>query len=402
MRDPSEYLPSMSKWFLAAVACAISSTTHTGAFASATPDYSKEAAVIQTLTTTVAFNPEGARHWRQSVSLKIQSEAAVRQYGVLSFAYASSNQELTLDYVRVRKPDGSVVATPDSSVADLATDIAAAAPTYNDIRQKQIPVKGLAVGDVLEYSVQISEKAAETPGHFWYSQFLIDDMVVLNQILEISVPATQYVQISSPKLKPETREEGAQRIYVWKHAHLDPSEPAAKKDQTKDNEPPKIELTTFKSWEEVGAWFSALANPQAAVTPAIQAKAKELTAGLTSDSDKTKAIYKYVAMKFRYISISLGVGRYRPHTAEEVLANQYGDCKDKHTLFAALLKAEGIEASPALIGAGLKFNPDVPSPAAFNHVITVLRQPGQNLWLDTTSEVAPFGLISQGIRDQDA
>jgi TonB family protein len=107
-------------------------------------------------------------------------------------------------------------------------------------------------------------------------------------------------------------------------------------------------------------------------------------------------------MKFRYISISLGVGRYRPHSAEEVLANQYGDCKDKHTLFAALLKAEGIEAWPALIGAGLKFNADVPSPAAFNHVITVLRQSGQYVWLDTTAEVAPYGLINQAIRDEQA
>jgi hypothetical protein len=46
-------------------------------------------------------------------------------------------------------------------------------------------------------------------------------------------------------------------------------------------------------------------------------------------------------MKFRHISISFGAGRYRPHTAGEVLVNQYGDCKDKHTLFAALLKAAG-------------------------------------------------------------
>ena len=68
-------------------------------------------------------------------------------------------------------------------------------------------------------------------------------------------------------------------------------------------------------------------------------------------------------MKFRYISISFGAGRYRPHSAEEVLANQYGDCKDKHTLFAALLKAAGIQAWPALIGVGVKFDSSVPSPA---------------------------------------
>src|SRR5581483_5749939 len=193
-----------------------------------------------------------------------------------------------------------------------------------------------------------------------------------------------------------------QRIYVWKHSHLDPSRPAQKKDSAEGHEPPKIELTTFKSWEEVGTWFNALAAQQAAPTPAIQAKAKELTAGLSSDSDKARAIYQYVAMKFRYISISLGVGRYRPHTAEEVLANQYGDCKDKHTLLVALLRAQSIEAWPALIGVGVKFNTDFPSPAAFNHLITVLPEGGKYVWLDTTAEVAPFGLFSQAIRDEQA
>ena len=52
----------------------------------------------------------------------------------------------------------------------------------------------------------------------------------------------------------------------------------------------------------------------------------------------------------RYIGVAFGIGRYQPHSAETVLDNQYGDCKDKHTLLAAMLKAAGYEAWPALIG----------------------------------------------------
>jgi transglutaminase-like putative cysteine protease len=44
-----------------------------------------------------------------------------------------------------------------------------------------------------------------------------------------------------------------------------------------------------------------------------------------------------------------------------VLGNGYGDCKDKHTLLASLLKAAGITAWPALINASNE--PDfIPSP----------------------------------------
>ena len=367
------------------------------------PDYSKEAAVIQNIATTVSFSMDGAREWRQTLAVRVQSEAAVRQFGVLPFSYSSDSEQFEIEYVRVRKPDGTIVETPKSSVMDVATQVAILAPTYSDLRQKQIPVKALGVGDVLEYSVRSSQHKPEVPGQFWYEQTFIGNSVVLNQSLELRVPKNQYIQVSSPNLKSEIREDGNERVYLWTHAQLQPSKPEAKKKHgAQEDEPLKIRVTTFKNWAEVGDWWGALAAVQAVVTPAIQAKAKELTAGLSTDTDKAKAIYAYVATKFRYISISFGAGRYRPHSAEEVLTNQYGDCKDKHTLLAALLKAAGIQAWPALIGAGIKLDPSLPTPTQFNHVITVLPRDGKYVWLDTTAEVAPFGFLGQILRDEQA
>ncbi len=85
-----------------------------------------------------------------------------------------------------------------------------------------------------------------------------------------------------------------------------------------------------------------------------------------------------------------------------MLQNQYGDCKDKHTLFAALLKAAGVPAWPALIGAGMKFDARVPSPAHFNHVITVLPQGGSLRLVGYHGGTAPFGLLNPSIRDEEA
>jgi TonB family protein len=392
----------MSSRSIAGLALAIYCSSYPLSSAADAYDYSKEAVVIQDLTTKVSFAADGAKEWRQTLSARIQSEGAVRQFGVLAFSYGSATDQITIEYVRVKKANGSVVVTPNSSIMDVATEVATVAPTYSDLRQKQIPVKALGVGDVLEYSVRIVEQSPEIPGQFWYAQDLPEDGVILNQSIEIRVPKSKYVQVSSPKLKPEIHEEEDQRVYIWRHSHLDPGKPDPKQKPATEPDPPKIQLTTFRNWEEVGTWWGTLASTQAAVTPAIEAKAKELTGGLSSDAEKEKAIYAYVALKFRYISISLGAGRYRPHTAAEVLANEYGDCKDKHTLFASLLKAVGIQAWPALMGAGIKFDASVPSPAQFNHVITVLPQHGKYVWLDTTAEVAPFGLLNQAIRDEEA
>ena len=171
----------------------------TGLSAAETPDYSQESFVVQNMATTVSFSGSGAREWHQTLSLRIQSEAAVRQFGVLAFSYEAENEAIKIDYVRVKKPDGTVTATPESSFLDVATEAATAAPTYSDLRQKQIPVKALGVGDVLEYAFRSTQKAPEVPGQFWYAQYFADDAVILDQLLEVSFPKNKYVSGFQPE-----------------------------------------------------------------------------------------------------------------------------------------------------------------------------------------------------------
>src|SRR6185503_5830364 len=83
-----------------------------------------------------------------------------------------------------------------------------------------------------------------------------------------------------------------------------------------DPKPPQVQITTFQSWSEVGNWYHTLEKERA--TP----------------DEKIQALYEYVAKNFRYVSLSLGQGRYQPHAASDVFANEYGDCKDKHTLLS--------------------------------------------------------------------
>src|SRR5438270_9715270 len=100
--------------------------------------------------------------------------------------------------------------------------------------------------------------------------------------------------------------------------------------------------------------------------------------------------------------MSFGVGRLQPHAASEVLQNGFGDCKDKHTLLQALLRAEGIQSYPILISSYRELDADVPSPAQFNHEITAVESGNDLTWLDTTAEVAPYGLIMYQLRNKQA
>ena len=276
------------------------------------------------------------------------------------------------------------------------------APLYSDIHEKHVAVKGLGVGDALEYLVRYRVEKPEVPGHFWFEYYFDQVCRSARGGLEISVPSAKYVKVVSPEFKPEVAEEGARRVYRWKHTHLEVKEKDPDEVPRRTPPNPDVQMTTFASWEDVGRWYGGLQKDQVAVTPAIQAKAAELTKGLNTDDEKIRALYTFVSLKYHYIGLDFGIGRYQPHAADDVLDNGYGDCKDKHTLLASLLKAAGYDAWPALINASRKLDPDVPSPAQFNHVITVVANGGQNIWLDTTPEVSPYGLLLLQLRDKQA
>jgi Flp pilus assembly protein TadD len=367
--------------------------------ASAKADYSQEALVIERYITRANYEADGTGTREVTAEIRMLADAGVQRFAVLNIAYTTANEMVEFDYVRVRKPDGTVVATPDYNIQDMPADVTRSAPMYSDIHEKHVAVRALGVGDVLEYLVRYRMVKPQVPGHFWLDYNFEDTAITKDEQLEVTFPKNIYVKVSSPLANPTIKEEGGKRKYTWKSSFLARTE--GKEDEKKPDFP-AVQITTFKTWEEVGRWYGELQKPQLASTPALVAKAMELTKGLKTDEEKIRALYNYVSTQFHYIGLSFGIGRYQPHPADDVLANQYGDCKDKHTLLAALLKASGYEAWPALMNSSRKVNPEIPSPGQFDHVITVVPRGNSLTWLDTTPQVAPYGLIMQVLRDKQA
>ncbi len=117
-----------------------------------------------------------------------------------------------------------------------------------------------------------------------------------------------------------------------------------------------------------GIGIAILRLERAQPNDALRARAAEIVKNAKTPEDQVRAIYTFVSTRTRYVGIDFGIGRYQPHLAAEVLANNYGDCKDKDTLLEALLRAKGFPTAPALIGVGVAPVEAVPSPAVFNHV----------------------------------
>src|SRR5229473_6240103 len=108
---------------------------------------SEEAAVFERILNRVHFENDGTEVSETEAVVRIQSQAGMEEFGQLIFGYSSATEELEVEYVRVRKPDGRVVVTPDSTAQDFAPDVLKEAPMYSDYRQRHISVAGLQPGD---------------------------------------------------------------------------------------------------------------------------------------------------------------------------------------------------------------------------------------------------------------
>ncbi len=366
-------------------------------------------------------NADGTGFHEQTYSIAIQSEAALRTFSVIGIPFASASERVEFRYLRVRHADGTTTETPLDTALEQPEQVTREAPLYSDLKQKQLPVRGLRVGDTLEWQVHIERFKPEAPGEFWGQQSILAGAVVLAQTVELRVPASRPVTVwTNPRsaLTVASSVEGQQRVYRWKTSALDPTTgpeaEAAVKSKTKKvftaeeqvdsfkGKLPDIAWTSFADWAAVGSWYRTLEAGRTQPDEAIRKKIAELTAGKASLQDKVQAVYSYVSSQVHYIGVDLGVGRFQPHGAGEVLESQYGDCKDKHTLLAAMLSVLGLHPDAVLIGSGLRFNPAVPSPASFNHLITHVVVDGTPVWLDATAGVAPYRMLVATIRDQQA
>jgi transglutaminase-like putative cysteine protease len=141
-------------------------------------------------------------------------------------------------------------------------------------------------------------------------------------------------------------------------------------------QPPGGKGGGFQSWQEVGSWYLGLTNGRRDAPPELRQKVQQLTASTTDSLGKMRALAAYAQTNIRYVAIQLGVGGVQPHPASEVLANGYGDCKDKVTLLSSMLKEIGVESHYVLINTVRgSVAAGTPPNMGFNHAILAIQVP---------------------------
>lgn len=373
-------------------------------------DISKEPVVYEQVRGHLRYEDDGSGSADAYARIRVQTYGGVQKVGQLVFSYDSANAQMEVRSVRITKPDGKVVTAGPDSIQDMSSPIAQTAPTYTDLRQKHIVVPSLSPGDILEYETLTTYRPL-TPGKIWQVWDFVSSDVCLDEQVDLEVSSKLTIKTSTTGADgPLQSSEPGRNIWSWRTSNLPTAErplllpsPASVPDLKVLLRTParsylrRIWITSFADWADLSAWYAELERDRRVPTPEVRAKAEELVRDSHTDLERAHAIYTYVARNIRYVSLSFGVGRFQPHFAADVLAHQYGDCKDKTTLLEAMLESVGIKASPALLQVSGHME-EVPSPYEFDHSITYLVLDGKEMWLDSTVGVAPFGYLMPNVR----
>ncbi len=260
----------------------------------------------------------------------------------------------------------------------------------DDSKQKVLIFPDVEVGDVLVQETVMRSKPV-LPGNFMYDTIFPAALAIDDASMKITAPAGMALQVENRQLDVARSTDGDRQVLTLHFAQ--PVADTKSKGQSGFDIAPRLSLSTFKDYEALTRLYGDEAIKTVNVTPAIQARADEITKGIKDRREQAHKLYDWVSAHVRYVALEFGRGGIVPHDADSVMSNGYGDCKDHAVLYAALLKARGIPAELVAINGGDGYTvAKVATIAPFNHMIVWI--PEFKMYADTTAgRITPFGFL---------
>lgn len=287
------------------------------------------------------------------------------------------------------KPNGDKVQVSPDRIKVRNSEADDLAPYFSDQMMTIIIFPQVEIGSKVYYKAITEQKEPILKGQYSNYVYFTPHRRYDNTRIRVTHPPELPLQVNPRDITgtrstlPDGRIE---YVYEFKQDTAYPPEP--NRVELTDFAP-GVQFSTFSSYAELAKTFQSLIQPKTQVTPPVQKLADELTQGATTTRQKAQKLYDWVSANIRYVGIDVGASGFEPHSADEILANRYGDCKDHVTLLESLLLAVGIPSSPALVNVGDTYTLPKLAGTNFDHVITYV--PTLDLYLDSTAQFAQMG-----------
>ena len=288
---------------------------------------------------------------------------------------------------------------------------------HNDVKEKMFKYPQLVKGAKRKLTLTYDIKDP----HLLTKYMLSEYFPVENTSLQISCPADVEIGYKifngeDVNIQYSTRKEKNRIIHEWKATDI-------KRDIDDAGGPNRLYYTphivyyiksytangktekVLGSLDELHSYYTSLVKDvnQTAYAP-LKNVTDSLTAGLTNETDKVKAVFYWVKDNIKYIAFESGFEGFIPRQAKDIYEKRYGDCKDMASIITDMLKYAGVKAYLTWIGSrDLPYSyTDNHTMSADNHMIATVKLNGECVFLDATSRQTPFGIPTGFIQGKEA
>lgn len=345
----------------------------------------------------VKIEPDGRLTTTYRQVVQILTQEAAEQWGEHTFSYSAGREKLTINWIRVVKPNGEVVSAKPTHEQESLAPVSLDAPVYSDLKLHRVTLGGVAPGTLIDFSVTTETLDPLIPGDFLTSWSVQTGVYTRRSRYIVDVPSTYNPRIEEHHLTFARAEHvsNGRRVITWATKDVPKPEPEPLAPDSSYGE--SIAIAAPRTWSDISHWYAGLSRDRYATTPAIDAKIADVVKNAKTLDDSIRAVHRWVAQDFRYVSLSLGIGGYQPHQPESMFENKYGDCKDKATFFIAAMRRLGVTAYPVLLSADGGVDRALPSAHQFDHMIAAVKRPdGAYTYVDLTADLAPYGALPPG------
>ncbi|MCH2199624.1 MAG: DUF3857 domain-containing protein [Flavobacteriales bacterium] len=333
------------------------------------------------------------------VVLEVLTQGGVRNASELYISYDPAYQKVEFHHFKIIRNGNEIDKTDELTFEKLNTEESLGFGIYTGVITAYEILNDIRKGDILDYAYTIyGDNPIFDNSHFRYYDLVSSEPTGRYSIRLITDDQKYKVRCQGceDELKKAKGFEGHDEISIVRNEI--PGE------ILEESVPPwylvydHLIFTTDTDWKGVSDWavnifqydenldFSAIKN--------------EIGLEGLDQEAQMNAIIDFVQDDIRYMGIETGIGSIQPFPPDQVIAQRFGDCKDKSLLMSALFHSIGVDKCyPVLVNTGLMKGIEslYPSPTLFDHVIVHFEYKGKEYWVDPTSpfQGGDFKTLSQ-------
>lgn len=315
----------------------------------------------------------------------------VEQVSQVQIAYPANFASVKILEAYTETPDHKRIDVVPSAIFTQSTASALRAPFLSDGTVKNLIFPAVTPGSTVHLKYVEHFDRAYMPGVYATSATLAPYVPAQSVTISVTAPKSMPLYFHARGAWHEQRSEHADITTLsatgsWPRVDFPPQNTVAVTQYA-----PMAVIGTARDWKDVAKAYDQLAAPSLQPVPAVREAAARAADGAKGEA-AVSAIYHWMQQHIQVVNVDYSEAGYQPPAAASTLARGIGDSNASVALLCSMLRAEGIDAVPALISTSARYVPyPGADPFAFEHVLAYV--PAYHLYLDTSQRYAGINAL---------